>query len=195
MDVSPWGQLTPEEVRRRVRRGSPLTLPVESAVDMSEVSGVARALRAALPDDLHVIASPGGPGGGPRLVVLRLVAEAEAVRLRGDLDRLVTEFRHRAGALVARLHATADSAGHDGEVEEFGATWTADEHGEHCRFENVVTGEVVEASVDDPDAVDPYFLLLFAQTSHRHNAVHTACVEGFHDMVRLLDLAGVTRSR
>jgi hypothetical protein len=33
--------------------------------------------------------------------------------------------------------------------------------------------------------------LLYAETSGRHSAVVDACAEGFYDMCRLLDLAGI----
>lgn len=169
-------------------------LPVD-VTDMAAVSSAARALEAALPEDLKVIASPGAAGNGPRLVVLRLVDRDEALGLRPELERLVTGFRQRAGALVASLRAEVLPAydrgdEHPDEVEACGAPWTIEVHGDHCRFEDPVSGEVVEANLHDPDAVDPCFLLLFARTTGRHEAVRAACVEGFHDMCRLLDLAG-----
>ncbi|KAA2252469.1 hypothetical protein F0L68_36125 [Solihabitans fulvus] len=186
----------PADIRRQVTRGHRLVVHVDPAADMPAVTAAARALRTALPADLVVIASPTVAGGGPGLTVLRLVAEEEARELRPALDRLIAEFRQVSGSLVARLRAEVLPAHDRGaeypdEVRALDGTWDVHLHGDHCRFENPASGETVEASIDDPDAIDPYFLLLFARTSGRHRAVHDACLEGFHDMCRLLDLAGV----
>lgn len=194
MDVSPWGGLTPDEIARRVERGSPLRLPVAS--DLAGATEAARRLRAVLPENLLVYASPGTTADGPVLVVVRLVPAAEAARLRPQLDGLLADFRQRAGTLVASLRTTVlpaydSGVEHPDEVEAGGVTWAIEVHGDHCRFEDPVSGEVVEANIDDPDVVDPYFLLLFAETSGRHDALRAACVHDFHDMCRLLDLAGV----
>ena len=53
-----------------------------------------------------------------------------------------------------------------------------------------MAGALVEADVYDPGRIDPYFLLEYARTTGRHDAVADLCVEGFHDMCRLLDVAG-----
>ncbi|WP_144122742.1 hypothetical protein [Catellatospora sichuanensis] len=166
---------------------------------MPAATAAARALRIALEPDAHVIASPGTTGRGPILTVLRLVTESEAATLHSALDHLVAEFRQSAGALVAQLRAGESRKGDvDGcypeTVRVRDVIWHLDLHGEHCRFENPATGEVVEADINAPETVDPYFLLLYAETSGRHGAVLDACVEGFHDMCRLLDLAGITGS-
>ncbi|MEU8007449.1 hypothetical protein AB0B66_40350 [Catellatospora sp. NPDC049111] len=184
------------DLARRVTRGGRLVIGLDDATDMPTATATAAALRIALQPDVHVIASPGTTGHGPRLTVFRLVTAAEAETLRPALDRLVTEFRQTASGLVARLRAEATRTGDVGEcgpetVLFRDAVWHVDPHGEHCRFEDGASGEIVEAHVDAPDTVDPYFLLLYARTSGRHGAIHDACVEGFHDMCRLLDLAGV----
>ncbi|QQQ73438.1 hypothetical protein IOD16_19235 [Saccharothrix sp. 6-C] len=196
MDVSPRDVLTPDEIARRVERGRSLMLPVGVASDLDAASASARELRASLPEDLWVFASPGSVSGGPVLVVMRLVGAAQAKELRPALEVLIADFRQCAGALVAALRADvlpAHDRGdeHPGEVEAAGVTWVIEVHGEHCRFEDPVSGVVVEANTYDPDLLDPYFLLLFARTSGRHDAVLAACVHGFHDMCRLLDLAEV----
>ncbi|GAB4055301.1 hypothetical protein [Catellatospora paridis] len=184
----------PVDIGRRVTRGGRLVIRLDEARDMPAATAAAQALRVALQPDVHVIASPGTTGRGPTLTVLRLVTEAEAAALRPALDHLVAEFRQTAGALVAQLRAESQM----GDVDECcpetvlvrDVIWHLDPHGEHCRFENPASGEVVEADINAPDTVDPYFLLLYAKTSGRHGAVLDACVEGFHDMCRLLDLAG-----
>ncbi len=79
---------------------------------MPGVSAIAQALRAVLPEDLLVIASPGSAGGGPRLVVLRLVAEEEAVELRPELGHRTAVLRTRDGKPVSessRLFTPSDA--------------------------------------------------------------------------------------
>jgi hypothetical protein len=175
------GVPSPADIRSRLVRGRPLIIALGETVTMPAATAAARALRTALRPDVAVFASHGG--GGPSLTVLQLVSDAEVAAVRPALDRLVAEFREVANALVG--------SGLDGDGPEYvrhhDATWSLYRHGEHCRFENTASGEVVEAHVHAPDSLDPYFLLEYAETSGRHGAVVGACVEGFHDMCRLLD--------
>ncbi|GAA0430264.1 hypothetical protein Aca07nite_38980 [Actinoplanes capillaceus] len=182
------------DIRSRVARGRALVLRLDETVSISAATAAARSLRGALPSDVTVFASPGGRG--PVLTVLQLVSDSEAATVRPALEDLVAEFRQAADALVGYMNA--GSAPVDGIDENWPesvryreATWYLDPHGEHCRFENAVSGEVVEANIYAPDLVDPYFLLEYAKTSARHEAVVNVCVEGFHDMCRLLDRSGI----
>ncbi|MEU7475162.1 hypothetical protein AB0A63_04210 [Lentzea sp. NPDC042327] len=152
-------------------RGHPFRIPLTAGLQAA--TEAASALRAVLPPDVAVI------GGQRQLLVLRLISDDELTLLRPAVEALIADFRATTRALVVALASDA--------VDE---AWSVHEHGEHCRFENLVTGVVVEAFVDRPDDLDPYFLLEFARTEHRHRAVAEACVEGFHDMCRVLDVLG-----
>lgn len=177
----------PADLRRRAARGHGLHIPLGETVTTAAATEVARALQVALGPDMAVFASP--RGGGPILTVLQLLSDAEAAALRPALERLVAEFRRHAKALVALLdNDPAES------VRYRDATWLLYPHEPHCQFENAASGEVVEAHVYDPGLVDPYFLLLYGETSGRHGAVVEACVHGFHDMVRLLATIGIGRN-
>jgi len=135
----------------------------------------AAAVRAMLAQDgLHVFVS-----GRSTVTVMRLVSDDEAERIRPEFDRLVADFRRRARDLAAA--EGDDRAGAD--------DWFADPHGDHCRFQHVESGLVVEVNLERPDELDPGFLLLFARTSGRYPGVLAACVHGFHDMARLLELS------
>jgi hypothetical protein len=187
----------PVDIRLQVARGRRLVISLDVTVTMRAATAAARALGVALRPDVIVIASPSIAGRGPALTVLQLVTDSEAAILRPALENLVAEFRQIAGALVDQMTAGASPLGDvDGDYPEAvqcrDAAWYLHPHGEHCRFEDPVSGEVVEANIDAPDTVDPYFLLLYAETSGRHSAVVHACVEGFHDMGRLLDFTGIT---
>jgi hypothetical protein len=175
----------PVGIRRQLTRGGRgLSLPLGRDVTMAQASASARRLETALGPDVTVFASPGG--GGPILRVLQLADAAQVAAVRPALEALIAEFRETAAGLVGQMeHEEVES------VRYRGANWCADPHGEHCRFENEETGEIVEAQIYFPDRVDPYFLLEYARTSGRHHAVVDVCVEGFHDMCRLLDDMGV----
>ncbi|MFI5898237.1 hypothetical protein ACIA5D_49980 [Actinoplanes sp. NPDC051513] len=172
-------------------------IPLDESVTMPAATAAARALSVALQPDVIVIASPSRAGRRSALTVLQLLTDSEAATVRPALEHLVAEFRQVAGELVDQMRAgVAPGSDIDGDCPETvrcrDATWNLQPHGEHCRFEDPVSGEVVEANIDAPGAVDPYFLLLYAETSGRHGAVVGACTEGFHDMCRLLDFAGIT---
>ncbi|WP_157640975.1 hypothetical protein [Longispora albida] len=189
---APPGMPDPADIAQRVARGQKLFIPLDA--DMPSATAIARTLRAALPPHVTVFAVPGTSRGGRGLTVLQLLTDAEAAAVRPALDHLVAEFRQVAGALVALMLAgTSPQGDPDGEYPETvqfrGGTWDLEPHGEHCRFEGP-DGEVVEASIYSPDTIDPYFLLLYAETTSGHRTVTDACVEGFHDMCRLLELAG-----
>ncbi|MFI6236629.1 hypothetical protein ACIBD9_23975 [Micromonospora sp. NPDC050784] len=184
----------PADLRRRVARGRGLVVVLNETVTMPAATATARALRVALQPDMAVLASAGRQG--PILTVLQLIGDSEATAVRPALENLVAEFRRVAAALVEQMEAGSSPVS-DGDadppesVRYRDATWYLFPHGEHCQFENAVSGEVVEANIYAPGLVDPYFLLQYAKTSGRHGAVVDACTEGFHDMCRLLDHAGI----
>ncbi|WFE47737.1 hypothetical protein [Verrucosispora sp. WMMD1129] len=188
------GVLDPADIRPRLARGRGLRIPLGETVTMPVAAAAARSLRIALRPDVAVFAS--SSGGGPMLTVLQLVSDSDAATVRPALESLVAEFRLVANALVAQMGTySSPLSGPDTECPESvrydDATWYLHPHGEHCQFENAASGEVVETNIYAPDVVDPYFLLQYAKTSGRHSAVVDACVEGFHDMCRLLDRAGI----
>jgi hypothetical protein len=68
--------------------------------------------------------------------------------------------------------------------------WGADEHGEHCRFENLRTGHIVEAPLPDITphfAIDPYFFGVFVKTGPDFPLLKQAIKREFHDSIALLD--------
>ncbi len=167
---------SPETVRRAVTRGRGAVFDVPEG----EAPAIARRLNRRLAgEDVPVIVP--GPG---TITALRRGGAEEARRTGPELETLLADFRGLARTLVRRFG--------DGTLDE--RVWWPFPHGEHCRFENLETGVIVEAHVDAPDRIDPYFLLLFAETTGRYPAVLTACVHGFHDMCRLLETAGVLRA-
>lgn len=159
----------PETVRHTVVRGRITLLDVPKG----DPSAIAKSLSRQLAEEnIRVFVS-----GSARLTALQLVSAEEAQRVRPELERLITDFRRMAHTLTEQYAL--------GALDE--EQWCADPHGEHCRFENRETGILVEAHTEDPDKLDPYFLLVYAETTGHYPTVLTACVHGYHDMSHLLE--------
>ncbi|MFD0854643.1 DUF6896 domain-containing protein [Actinomadura adrarensis] len=162
-----------EAVRRAVVRGRVVRFDVPAG----EASDIATRLNRQLAgEDIRVIVP-----GYSTISALRLVSLDEARRVRPELETLVADFRALARTLIEGFT--------QGALDE--DVWWAAPHGEHCRFGNLETGVIVEAHIEVPDAIDPYFLLLFAETTGNYPGVLDACVHGYHDMCRLLETAGM----
>jgi len=146
-------------------------------------------------EDFSIFASPGTRDRpGPFITAIQLVSDNEAQLYRARLDALVADFRALASQLIAA--ATAESVGDyfPDEVTVDGVLWSVWTHGEHCLFKSRRDGTSVDAHNEQPARIDPYFLLKYASTSRRYPDVIDLCTEGFHDMCRLLDVAGVATS-
>lgn len=164
---------SPEAVLRALVRGRAARFDVPGGT----ASAIAERLNRHIAEqDVHVFAS-----GSAKCTALRLVSTDEAERTRPELEALVTDFRALARTLIRHYE--------QGTLEE--DVWWVHPHGEHVSFDNLDTGVVVEAHVGDPDDLDPYFLLVFAETTGSYPGVLAACVHGFHDMCRLLEVAGL----
>ncbi|RZQ65546.1 DUF6896 domain-containing protein [Amycolatopsis suaedae] len=119
------------------------------------------------------------------------MADKRAGRLRDELDAAVAEFTGLAALLVAAFREHVEpllerEQPYPDELDAGGSAWRLHVHGEHCRFERIGDGVVVEANTEHPGAVDPYFLLLYLRTSHRYPDLTAACPDGFRDMSRML---------
>jgi hypothetical protein len=80
---------------------------------------------------------------------------------------------------------------HHHATETLSPDWSADEHGEHCRFENRVTGQVVEAPFANPillKHVDPYFFALFVKSTHSFGSVAALIKDELRDSSQILDV-------
>jgi hypothetical protein len=184
-------------VLRLATRGQHAKFLLSAQASLSQAQAAADRLRAGLPNNLLVIASPGaGSANPPSLTVLRLIDKDDADRLRDQLEALVAEFRERAHQLAApfRLHiepAYEQGAWYPDRLDVDDETWSLHIHGEHCLFTSLTSGTAIEVHTDRPDVIDPWFLLRYAESSGRYPQIRTACLEGFHDMCRMLDLAGI----
>jgi hypothetical protein len=99
--------------------------------------------------------------------------------LRSELDAAVEAYLRECERLVGLYSC-----------DELSNEWWADEHGEHCRFENLRTGHVVEAPLPDVVprlAIDPYFFGVFVKTGPEFPLLKQAIKHEFHDSIALLD--------
>jgi len=109
----------------------------------------------------------------------------------------VTEFRELGNRLAQQFRPHIEPAYEQNDwypdqlVEDDGETWSLYLHGEHCLFTSLKSGTEVEVHTDCPDAIDPGFLLGYAESADRYPEIRAACLEGFHDMSRMLELAGI----
>lgn len=149
-------------------------------------------------DDLLVILSPGFHSQPtPSLTIQRLIGVDDALRLRGRLEALVVEYRALAHRLAELFRLHIEPAHERGEqyrnpLEVDSETWWWHEHGEHCLFADQDSDTEIEVNTYRPDAIDPYFLLQYAESTDRYRDIHTACLEGIHDMARMLELAAIS---
>ncbi len=189
----------PDTVRRLATRGQRAKILLPARASWSQAQAAADRLRAGLAlDDLLVIASPGASSvRPPSLTVLRLIDEGDARRLRDQLEALVAEFRELAHRLAVpfRLHiepAYEQGVRYPDRLEVDGETWSLYIHGEHCLFTSLTSETEIEVHTDRPEVIDPWFLLRYAESAGRYPEIRTACVEGFHDMCRMLALAAIS---
>ncbi len=69
--------------------------------------------------------------------------------------------------------------------------WDNYVHGGHCRYENLVTGETVEAPLEIKEKqkdVDPYFLAEYIKSTKLFPEVANLISDKFHDTARILDV-------
>ena len=114
------------------------------------------------------------------ITVHSVVSHARIISRRDDILRALEAYRDTCGALVRAY-----------ETGELAAEWFALEHGQHCRFEHEVTGQIVEAPMTQSPsllAADPYFFGLFVLTTTGHERVAELIASTFHDTARILDV-------
>ena len=71
--------------------------------------------------------------------------------------------------------------------------WDTSEHGEHCCYTNLKTGEVVEAPTygieeQEPKNIDPYFFSLYIKSVDGFPETSNLLTDDFHDAARILEV-------
>ena len=135
-------------------------------------------LRAALPE--HSVFDSGGNSTTDWVTVMPVVSTATVLAHAREIGAAVTGYIEACSNMLAKY--TASSL-----AEE----WSSETHGDHRRFENDRTGQIIEAPLDgapEPSRVDPYFLASFAKSTPSHEVVARLLKDDFHDAARMLDI-------
>lgn len=166
----------PEQLAARISGGRHVVLRFPS-LRPDEVAGLIDRLSAALP--LYSVFSSSGGLSPAWVTIMPVVERARVIERRGEVQLAVDEYRRACSGLTKRYEA--------GTLPE---DWQADEHGEHCRFKNRATGQVVEAPLDwiGPFPVDPYFFAVFVKTTAGLERVAELIEHNFHDGARILGI-------
>ncbi|MBN9518784.1 hypothetical protein J0H58_09730 [bacterium] len=162
----------------------------------TKASVVAR-LAAAVPE-CRVFDS-GGDRTHEWVTVLRVIPTAVVTANAAGFLAAARLFRRTAVSLAHRLAERAGArpahvldavlAGHR-EVE-LGDGWESGHHGLGTRFENRVTGQVVDVRLNfgaEFGVLDPYFFALFLKTTPGLNPLGRLLRDDFHDAARVLDI-------
>ncbi|MFO0798297.1 MAG: hypothetical protein U0804_12540 [Gemmataceae bacterium] len=111
-----------------------------------------------------------------------------AMRLfRRTATALAYQLAERAGVRPAQL-LEAVLAGH--RDVDLGNGWHAGHHGLGCRFENSVTGQVVDVRLEhgaEFGALDPFYIALFLKTTPGLEPLGRLLRDDYHDGRRVLD--------
>jgi hypothetical protein len=114
------------------------------------------------------------------VTIMPVVARSWVLERRAEVLGAVAEYRRTCEKLVGQYRAGT-----------LPREWWSDEHGEHCRFENWRTGQVVDAPFWESAErfpVDPYFFALFVKTTAGLESVAELIESEFHDGVRILEV-------
>ena len=171
----------PEMLLAQARDGRHVVLTFR-AIAAGDKRALVDSLSRALPS--HSIFDSGGDGRGRQWVtVMPVVSRERVLASRRDIIRAIRAYRRTCLALVEAYRS--------GSLSE---DWAADEHGEHCRFENTRTGEIVEAPLDESgEPLDPYFFAEFVKSTPEMAGVASLIASDFHDAVRILEVVGRRR--
>lgn len=174
-DVAP-----PEQLAEQATSGHHVVLRFPSLLP-DEESALIRQLSTALPE-FSVFNSSGGlkPAW---ITILPVVQRARVLKHRRKVLQAVAEYRQACAELVEQ-HRTGILS----------PKWQSDEHGGHCRFTNLETGQVVEAPFREwvrTNDVDPYFFAEYVKTTAGLQEVTELIEHPYHDAKRVLDVVGV----
>lgn len=135
-------------------------------------------LSKSLPD--HSVFDSGGIKDSDWITVMPVIA-TKSVQLHAiEIKSAVSDYIEMVSRLLS-IHAE----------RALPQEWSSYVHGEHIRFENASTAQVVEAPIGgppNPDKVDPYFFSEFVKSTPNHSEVALLIKHDFHDAARMLDV-------
>lgn len=137
-----------------------------------------RRLAAALPE--FSVFDSGGNKGTDWVTVMPVVEKAVVLAHAQQIQEAVEAYIRACAKMLVEHREGMLSA-----------EWSSDTHGGHRRFENSVTGQVIEAPLGgppDPAKVDPFFFALFVKSTPDFETVAGLLSHDFHDAARMLDI-------
>jgi hypothetical protein len=163
-----------EEIQARIGRGHHLVLqfPVKRHIDKHSIINN---LAAAMPD--YSVFDSGGDKITEWVTVMPVVSKATVLAHSSEIRQAVAEYIEACSTMLA-LYAG-----------KLPAEWSSFVHGGHRRFENSITGQVVEAPLSGAPAaqeVDPYFFAKFVKSTAALESVAQLIAHDFHDAARML---------
>ncbi|PWU11985.1 MAG: hypothetical protein C5B50_22235 [Verrucomicrobia bacterium] len=132
----------------------------------------------ALPD--CSIFDSGGRGDTEWITVKWVIPQAIVLAHAREIGQAIGSYVQACSALLTQY--TEGTLSSD---------WSSDIHGEHCRFENSETKQIVEAPLAGPprpDKVDPYFFSIFVKSTRGLEPVARLIRDDFHDALRIFDV-------
>jgi hypothetical protein len=163
-------------IQRLLRSGHPVVVTLSHLCNDSD--RILRELAEALPDCRVYY---GSPAPSPDSVMKKPTIESTTILSHANEIHVTIDAYIETCTMLHHHHAT----------ETLSPDWSADEHGEHCRFENRVTGQVVEAPFANPillKHVDPYFFALFVKSTHSFGSVAALIKDELRDSSQILDV-------
>lgn len=107
------------------------------------------------------------------------------------IDKLITETDQPEKAEIqAGNYFDIQNADLLNGKENLSDNWCFDVHGEHCMFENLTTGQILEVSLGDKESVgnlDPYFFYSFLKTTVNLKHLTKYFDHPFNDMLVLFE--------
>lgn len=164
-----------EKIRTMADSGHHVVLQFPGRVDKR---GIISELSASLAD--HSVFDSGGNSTTDWVTVMPVVPRVTVVAHAPEIVAAFKSYIDACSAMIGKFEESSLS-------EE----WSTDVHGGHRRFENTLTGQVIEAPLDgalEPWRVDPYFFALFAKSTPGLEAVARLLRHDFHDAARMRDI-------
>jgi hypothetical protein len=167
-----------DRIAVQAQGGRHVVLRFPGTVSAADKAALIARLSQSLPE--FSVFDSGGRGASTHVTVMPVISRQQILERQSEARRAIEDYRRTCARLIERYRSGSLSA-----------DWQADEHGEHCRFENRRSGQVVEAPLEDridASQIDPYFFAQFLRTTPGHEPVADLITHDFHDAARLLDV-------
>jgi hypothetical protein len=112
------------------------------------------------------------------VTVMPLVTKDKVLEHLPEISQAIASYYQACATLVSKY-----------ESGSLPSDWQTDEHGEHCKFENLRTGQVVEAPLFESVEPDAYFFAEFVKTTVGMEPIAKMIGDKyFHNGLRILEI-------